>query len=99
MTTRYVRPPFIWHGDTIGDPQAPAFIFISDTKQVRLADVLRMGLHHLDRPGRVKVVDQIVLALEKNLLHQVDKQALLDYIRDNIPPSMWRPGAWDKGAS
>lgn len=89
---RFVEGPWDWHGDTLGDPYTPAFIWISDTKQVLLADVLNANaLHCFDKGGREHILSQVCLCWEKSLLHPSDLSAIEDYCRKNLPPALWPP--------
>lgn len=88
-----------WHGDTLGDPRAPAFIWVSDTKQVLLADVFNTdALHHFNKDGREHILTQISLCWDKALLHPTDLSAIEGFCRRHLPPHLWRPELWDKEA-
>ncbi len=89
---------WIWHGDSLGDPHALASIWISKTKQVLLADVLKANaLHCFDKDGQQHILNQICLCWDKALLHPADLAAIEGYCRRNLPPLLWQPGLWDKG--
>lgn len=89
---------YTWHGDTLGDPTQLAVIWIGNDRQILFADLLEIGLHHLNAAGRENVLRQVAICWEKGILHPVDLAAMEDYCRKNLPPALWQPGRWDKGA-